>query len=124
MAYINDDVFDDGLQVLTDDADELWIISGGSDPADFAAATAAKLGVKTAPTVSAPQNGASNGRRVVVSAITDGSVTATGTATRWVLVDAAGSRLLTCQTLSSSQGVTNGNTFTLGALSVTIPDAA
>ncbi|HEY3494764.1 MAG TPA: hypothetical protein VGK73_08770 [Polyangiaceae bacterium] len=125
MAYITDSALDAAIAYLVTNAEELWIISGASDPADYAAALAAKLGEKLAPTLSAPQNGASNGRRTVVSAITDGEVTATGTATRWVLVKTSGTpALLTCQTLSSSQGVTDNNTFTLGALSVTIPDAA
>lgn len=80
------------------------------------------LGNKTSPTIGAPTDGASNGRRVVISAISDGSVTANGTASHWCIsnatvVQAAGA-------LSSSQGVTSGNQFSLGSFSITFPDAA
>lgn len=124
MTFLADAVLDNGLQLLGAEVDELWIISGGSDPADYAAALAARLGTKSAPTISAPQDGATSGRRVVVSSFVDGAVTADGTATRWCLVDNAADVLYTVKTLSSSQAVTNGNTFGLGALSVEIPDPA
>jgi hypothetical protein len=79
------------------------------------------LGNKTSPTIGSPTNGATNGRRVIVSAISDGSVTANGTASHWAIsnatiVQAAGA-------LSSSQGVTSGNQFALGSFSITFPDA-
>lgn len=123
MAFINDLVFDNGLQVLTDDVDGLYLCS--QQPANYTEASSTyALGTKAAPTVSAPQNGAVNGRRVVVSAISDGSVSGTGTATHWALTDSGNTRLLATGSLSAPQGVTNGNDFTLTEFSVTIPDAA
>jgi hypothetical protein len=120
-GYLHDDVLDDGLQTITDNAERLVITS--SLPANYAAVAAVTLGEKANPTVGAPENGASNGRRVRVSSFTDGEVTATGTATHWCLVDDTTDRLLAAQTLTS-QVVTDGNPFSLPELSVTIPDPA
>ena len=70
-----------------------------------------------------PEAGGTDGRRVIVPAITDGSVTATQTAGWWALTNGA-AILVAAGALSSSQGVTSGNTFTLDAISITIRDAA
>lgn len=86
--------------------------------------TTYKLGSKTSPTVSAPADASPNGRKVTVSAITDGSITASGTATHYALVNTTSSRLIAAQALSASQVVTSGNTFALGAIDIRIPDAA
>jgi hypothetical protein len=123
MPFINDRVFDNGLTVLDTEANRLDICS--SEPATFTAATTtASLGNKTSLSVGAPADRTPNGRRVTVAAITDGTVTATGTATHWAITDTVNSRLLATGALSASQSVTNGNTFTLGAFDIGIPDAA
>lgn len=123
MPFINDRVFDNGLMVLDTEANRLDICS--SEPATFTAATTtASLGNKTSLSVGAPADRTPNGRRVTVAAITDGTVTATGTATHWAITDTVNSRLLATGALSASQSVTNGNTFTLGAFDIGIPDAA
>lgn len=120
MSFLHSDVYDNGLSVLSDDVDALHICS--SEPTTYAEATATyTLGAKAAPTVSAPQAGSPNGRQVTVSAITDGSVTGTGTAGYYALVDTTGERLLAARALSSSQGVTSGNPFTLTSFTVRIP---
>jgi len=49
-------------------------------------------------------------------------VTATGTATGWAVVDSVNTRLLVNGGLSASQAVTTGNTFTLGAFDVRLPN--
>ena len=70
---------------------------------------------------------ASNGEvtpEQVVAAITDGSVTANGTASHWAITDTGNSRLLATGALAASQAVSSGNTFTLGAFDIGIPDAA
>lgn len=122
MAFIADDVFDNGLGRLNLNVDQLYICS--QEPTTLTEATTTyALGNKASPTVGTPVDGASSGRRVIVSAISDGSVTATGTASHWALVD-AGTLLYATGSLSSSQAVTNGNTFTLTQFDVTIPDAA
>jgi hypothetical protein len=64
---------------------------------------------------------------VTIAAITDGSVTATGTATHYAIVDTSatygGPRLLATGSLSASQAVTSGNTFTLSSAVIGIPGA-
>ena len=122
MAFLHDDVLDDGLQTLTDAADELHICD--SEPASYAEVAAKTLGVKDGPTVSAPGARSPSGRQVTVSAITDGTVTDTDTATHWALVDTIGERLLAANTLSASQAVTSGNTFSLAAFTIGIPGPA
>lgn len=121
MAFINDEVFDQGLDYADTNGTKIDICS--SEPATFGGIAAVTLGNKTGLNTGATQNGASSGRRVIVPAITDGSVTGTGTATHWALSD--GSAILVATgALSSSQAVTSGNTFTLDAISITIADAA
>ena len=123
MPFINDRVFDNGLTVLDTEANRLDICS--LEPVTFASATSTNtLGNKTGPTVGAPADRTPNGRKVTVAAITDGTVTGTGTATHWALSDTVNSRLLATGSLSASQAVTSGNTFTLGAFDIGIPDAA
>lgn len=123
MAYINDYVFDNGLTKLDTEANRLDICS--QEPTNYTQATASyTLGNKTSLSVGAPGDRSPNGREVIVAAITDGSVTSTNTATHWAVVDTINSRLLATGALASSQAVTSGNTFTLGAFAIGIPDAA
>lgn len=123
MPSLNDRVFDNGLTVLDTEASHLYITSQEATTYTQAATTYA-LGVKATPTVSAPADRTGGGREVTVSAITDGSVTASGTATHYALVDQTNSRLLAAGALTASQGVTNGNQFTLSSFKIGIPDPA
>jgi hypothetical protein len=123
MPHIDDDVFDNGLSQINSLADILHICS--TDPGGtYATVTANSLGNKATPTVGSPTNGDVSGRKVVVSAITDGSVTGTGTASHWALCDVSATRVYASGALSSTQAVTSGNTFTLTAIDITIPDAS
>ena len=120
--YINDQVFDSGLDYADTNGTRIDICSQA--PTTYTEATSTyTLGNKTSLNTGATQDGATDGRRVIVPAITDGDVTATDTATHWALTDAS-SVLIATGPLSSSQGVTNGNQFTLDAISITIRDAA
>jgi hypothetical protein len=122
MPLIADYVFDAALSKLDTEADKLYICS--QEPATFAAATTTyALGVKTSMSIGAATDRSPNGRKVIVAAITDGSVTGTGTATHWAIVDSVNSRLLATNALSASQSVTSGNTFTLQAFDIGFPDA-
>lgn len=125
MAYIHDDVLDNGLEELHTYVSDLYICS--TEPATYAEASSTyALGIKASPTVSSPGAGSPTGRQVTISAITDGSVTGNGTAAYWALVDdtPAAERLLAAGALSSSQVVTSGNTFTLTQFTIRIPDPA
>lgn len=123
MAFLSDNVLDQGVQYIDDNTETLHICS--SEPANYAAVAGVSLGTKATPTVGVPEDGEANGRRVIVSAFSDGSVSGTGTASHFVLVkDSATSELLVAQALSSSQAVTSGNTFSLTQFDITIPDPA
>lgn len=123
MAFVNDRVMDFGLNVLDTEANRLDICN--AEPVTFVAATVTNtLGNKTALSIGAPGDGTPNGRKVTVAAITDGSVTGNGTASHWAITDTVNSRLLATGALASNQVVTSGNTFTLGAFDIRIPDAA
>lgn len=123
MATLNDRVFDNGLTVLDTEANAIHITS--QEATTYANATSTyTLGNSTSLSIGAPQDRSGGGREVVVAAITDGSVTGTGTATHYAIVDTVNSRLLATGTLAASQSVTSGNTFTLSSVTIGIPDPA
>ena len=123
MATLNDRVLDNGLTVLDTEANKILITSQEATTYTEANATYA-LGDSTSLSIAAPSDRTAGGREVVVAAITDGSVTGTGTATHYAIVDTLNTRLLATSTLTASQAVTSGNTFTLSSVSVGIPDPA
>ncbi len=120
MAFIADAVFDGGLTIVDTNGTRLDICS--AEPTTYTAATSTlSLGNDTVNT-GAPENGATDGRRVIVPAITAGTVTGTGTAAFWALTNGSDT-LYATGSLSASQAVTTGNTFSLDAVSITIRDA-
>jgi hypothetical protein len=123
MATLNDRVFDNGLTVLDTEANKVLVTSQEATTYTEANATYA-LGNSTSLSVAAPTDRSGGGRKVVVASITDGSVTGTGTATHFALVDTSNTRLLATGSLSASQSVTSGNTFTLASFDIGIPDPA
>ena len=123
MATLNDRVFDNGLTVLVTEANKILVTSQEATTFTEANVTYA-LGNSTSLSIAAPSDRSGGGREVVVAAITDGSVTGTGTATHYAIVDTVNSRLLATSTLTASQAVTSGNTFTLSSVSIGIPDPA
>ena len=122
MATLDNRVFDNGLTVLDTEANAIHITS--AEATSFANVASVTLGNSTSLSIGAPQDRAGGGREVVVAAITDGSVTGTGTATHYAIVDTVSSRLLATSTLTASQSVTSGNTFTLSSVAIGIPDPA
>lgn len=123
MPYINDEVFDQGLDYADTNGTRIDICYT-QEPTTYTEATSTyTCGNKTGLNTGATEAGATDGRRVIVPAITDGSVTATQTAAYWALTDGI-SVLIAAGALSASQAVTSGNTFTLDAISITIRDAA
>lgn len=125
MATLNDRVFDNGLTVLDTEANKITITSQEATTYTEGNATYA-LGNSTSISISAPADRTGGGRKVTVSAITNGSVTANGTATHYAILDTSatygGPRLLATGSLTASQVVTSGNTFTLSAFDIGIPD--
>lgn len=120
MATLNDRVFDNGLTVLDTEANAIHICS--AEPTVYA--TLNSLGNSTSLSIGAPADRTGGGREVTVAAITDGSVTATGTATHFAIVDTVNSRLLVTGSLTASQAVTSGNSFSLASFTIGIPDPA
>lgn len=123
MAALADRVLDLGLNVLDTETTHINICD--AEPANYTAATSTnKLGDKNwgaGNAFGSPAAGSPNGRKVTSVAITDGSVSATGTASHWAATDNTNSRLHATNSLSSSQGVTSGNQFTLAAFDIRIP---
>ncbi len=123
MAFMTDNAFDAALNYIRTNTSALHICS--AEPANYTEATSTyDLGNKASPTIGTPVNGDTSGRKIVMSAITDGSVTATGTAAAWAVVYATGTELLGAEALASTQAVTSGNTFSLTETDMGIPDAA
>ncbi len=121
MATIADRVFDNGLTVLDTEANKIVVTSQESTTFTEANATHA-LGNSTSLSIGAPADRSGGGREVTAAAITDGSITGTGTVTHYAIIDTTNSRLLVTGALSASQSVTSGNTFSLAAFTVGIPD--
>jgi len=123
MPVISDEVYDAGLDYADTNGTRIDICYT-QEPANYTEATSTyTCGNKTGLNTGITEAGATDGRRVIVPAITDGSVTATQTAGWWALTDGA-SLFVAAGALSATQGVTSGNTFTLDAISITIRDAA
>lgn len=121
MPFIADAAFDAGLAYVITNGTRIDICS--QEPVSYAEATSThSLGNKTGLTVGSAQAGVVDGRRVVVPAITDGEVTVTDTATHWALTNGSNT-LVATGALTASQVVTDGNTFTLDAISIGIRDA-
>ena len=119
MPFINDSALDAALNDIND-GDRVDICS--SEPANVTEATSTNsLGNKTGVSVGSPEPGDTSGRKVVIPAITDGSVDSDGTASHWALSEGT-TALKAAQDLTSTQGVTNGNDFSLGALDIEFPD--
>lgn len=123
MATLGDRVFDNGLSVLDTEANKILVTSQEATTFTEANATYA-LGNSTSLSINAPADRTGGGRKVTVAAISDGSITGTGTATHYAIVDSTNSRLLATAALTASQSVTNGNTFTLATFDIGIPDPA
>ncbi len=123
MASLADYVLDAALSKLDTEADRIDITS--QEATTYAEATTTyTLGNSTSVSFGAPENGDTSGRKTRCAAISDGSVTGTGTATHYSIVDVSETRLLATGSLTTSQAVVSGNTFTVAAFDVEIPDPA
>jgi hypothetical protein len=119
MASISNYVLDGALSLLAE-ANEIHICS--AEPTSYG--VLGSLGNSVNLSVGAPEERPAGGRQVTVAAIADGDVTANGLATHYALVDTTSSRLLITGSLNAGQTVTAGNTFSLAAFTIGIPDPA
>jgi hypothetical protein len=121
MALIADYILDLALAELDTATTTLYICS--QEPTTYAEASSTyALGNKTSLSIGAPADRGGGGRKVTVASFTDGSVTGTATATHWAITK-SGTTLMATGSLSAGQAVTSGNTFTLAAFDIGIPDA-
>ncbi len=119
-------VADAGLNALDTEATHIYVCSANPTTHTEATSTYA-LGNKNfgaGAAFGAPANASPDGRKVSSVAITDGSVTATGTASHFAVTDSVNSRLLLSGSLSATQAVTSGNTFSLPSFDFRFPAAA
>lgn len=126
-AFLHDDVLDGALNILNSNVDRFDICS--QQPANYTEATSTyTLGFKDHGAAGSgfgnPTNGDVSGRKTSSTAITDGEVTGTDTATHWAASDTTNSKLLAANSLSAPQAVTDGNTFSLPSFDIEIPDPA
>jgi hypothetical protein len=121
MATLADRVYDQGLSVLDTEANRLDLCS--AEPTTYTEATSTNtLGNTTSITISAPEDGDTSGRKVTLSAISGASVTGSGTATHFAISDTSNSRLLATGPITPTQAIISGNTFSLTAVDIEIPD--
>jgi hypothetical protein len=117
---VADAILDGALAIYDTVATAIHLLS--ADPTVFADVSTLTLGNKTwgaGGAFGSPGAGDVNGRKVMSTAITDGSITTTGTATKWAVVDST--RLLANGSLSTAQAVTSGNTFLLDSFKIELP---
>lgn len=123
MASLHNDVFDNGLSTIDNNTETLHICN--ADPGlTWGNIATYGIGNKATPTIAAPSDRGAGGREVVISAITDGSVTSTDTASHFALTDDSETKILVSGALGGSVAVSSGNSFTLTEFSVGIPDPA
>lgn len=120
MAYLNNDIFDNGLTELsTATSVEMHVISEADLPSDRAAVLAASLASHSliGGDITAPADvTVGDGREVTISSIEDMIVDSTGQAERWALID--GTRLLATDTFNNPQQVQEGNSINLTSFKI------
>lgn len=116
MPTVNDSALDAALAII-DDATTIHITS--AEATSFANVSAVTLG-NNAVTFTGPVDGDVSGRKITVDAVSGATVTGSGTATHWALVD--GATLYATGSLDAPQAVVTGNTFSLGAFDIEIRD--
>jgi len=122
--YINDEAFDQGLDYIIAQNDCRIDITSqvATNYSEATTEDTHSVGFKAGLTVGATEAADVDGRKVVVPEITNGEVTVTDTATHWALTDGAAILLATGE-LTSSQAVTDGNSFSLDAIDIIHRDA-
>lgn len=122
MATLHNDVLDNGLSVLNSATTTIHITSQeatANSGSNLYSLGNASLSIGTP----VDRTASGLGRKVVAPAISGASVTGTGTASHYAIVDS--SRLLATGSLTGGgQAVTVNNTFSLATFDIGIPDPA
>ena len=120
MAFLNDEVLDQGLNYADTNGTRLDICS--QEPTTYTEATTTyTLGNATVNT-GATEAGAVDGRRVIVPAVSSETPTADGTASHWALSDGA-SVLIATGALSAPVAVLTAGVWNMAAFDITKRDA-
>ena len=123
MSYIHPNVLDQAANYIINGTENFYLCS--AEPSTFTEASATyKLGTKASPSLTGPAAGDVSGRKLTVSAFTDGAVSADGTASHWALTDDSLTMLLAAGPLDASQAVYDGNTFEMEAFDLEFEDPA
>jgi len=121
MAALNNDIFDDGENELTNKTEKLYLLSG--DPGlTWANIALMALGVKLSPAISAPADRVGGGREVTIAAITDGVGVAVGLATNWALTDDSENKILATNELAIAKNIRVDSVFYVEEFTIAIPD--
>lgn len=115
----SNEMIDASLDYVSTNANELYVCTG--EPTDRAnAITLALTGAET-PSYQASADGDVSGRKKAVDAVTDASITATGTATHIALCSLT---TLIYVTTCTSQALSSGGTVTVPTWDIEIEDPA
>lgn len=122
---VEDRVLDLGLNVLDTESTAIYICANGSEPTSIAIATGATsaLGFKSfgaGALFGAPAAQGSTARKVTSASVSDGTITTSGTAAWWAAI--ASGTLHAHGSLASNQVVSAGNSFTLAAFDIIMPN--
>ena len=135
MSYLNQRVFDRGLEVLVQDTHRIALTIEA--PTDWQSADDATVGTTWTPQavvsiwgpddppplVTGPSN-ALGGRKVTVGPVVNGVVVREGVATHWALLDDVSERLLASAPLALSISLTpDSPVFTLTQFDIVMPGA-
>lgn len=123
MTILANSVHDALLDVIRTTTENIYICS--QEPTTFAEASSTyKLGTKASPTIGTPADGDTSGRKITVSAITDGVVNSAGTASHIAFTDDSASSLLYAFALDSTLALATGSPWTTAAFDIENPDPA
>jgi len=123
-GFMSDEIYDAGLDYADTNGTRMDV-THTAEATTYSLATTDNVnsvGNKTGLNTGATADGPTDGRKVIVPAITDGTVTETATAGFWALTDGA-TLLVATGPLTATQAMTDGNTFSLDAVELRIRDA-
>lgn len=120
--HFHTDVFDNGLQEIIDDGNEIHLISDYTAGDNYATVTGNSLGNATIGGGDKALAADGTGRKVALSSVS-GTATATDaspTDLHFAILDTTGSRVLAVTDETTDQGITSGNPLTFPALDFSI----
>lgn len=120
MAYLNDAALDAGLAWIITNGTSLHVCS--AEPTSYAEIATYELGVKSGITIGSQEAGDTDGRKVVVPAVTDGTVGTAGTCTHYAISNGTDTLVATKAT-ASSVSLSTSFDFQTPAFDLTIRDA-